>query len=308
MSGTPELNVINPNRQKPPTMLSREKSMKSQFTRYCFIAGCVCILCCGGIAGVIHKTNSVISVDPAYVESTVTALDTQVDLEVIVSTLNEEANTPATPPANYSDTAPDDGVMYGTGAGTGAGVLTKTHDGWLNLYNDNTVASNYYSVTTSSLSNFIPSKWSMGEGNSYTGNSFAKGSYSDSSTVRPNGATEGYVDGSGRYWVAVGPKVTNKDYDLSVAATSSNVGYGKLFDLVIKEISTGTTYYIPCKSGDCKVHTYPTGIIQTGTKIPGSETSPSHNDGSLVEWVGVSPGTGSGLGSVFELIEIRVYE
>ena len=294
------------------------KKIQSPFIKFCITTTAVVLVAVIVVVLMVFNTNSFISIDPDTV--TVSIKNNNISVTTIITQLeNEEqasaAGSNGTPNNPIPGAAGDinipgvpSGPMYGSGAGSGDGVLVKTFSGWLNLYDDSTVAGNYYSIETSTLANYRPAKWSMGEGNGYTGNRYAKERYTDQTVTRPNGASEGYVDGSGRYWVAVGPKVTNKDFDLSVATTSDNAGYGKFFDLVVKDKSSGNTYYIPCKSGDCKVHTYPTGVIQTGTKIPGTESAPSNNDGSLVEWVGVTPSIGADLGDAFELIEIRVYE
>lgn len=195
------------------------------------------------------------------------------------------------------------------GAGDGSGELVKTVNNWLNLYDNTTVSGSYRVVPIPD--SYRAGKWPMGEGNSSTGSSYCRNYYEDRTMIRPNNQNEGYVNSVGRYWVAVGPKVTNKDYNIVKDGSGLDAGemaLPKLFDVVIKSTSDNTTYYIPCVAGDAKAHTYPTGIVQTGEHISTSENVPSCNDSSIVEFIGVTAGVAASIGGDYEIVSIYVYE
>lgn len=243
--------------------------------------------------------------------------NSRVDVTTVVNTIENPAEPAASPDPSANpnpNTAPTASpsppgvgstVTVGSGAGTGEGKAVEVIDNWLAIYDNTTVAGNYYSIDPSPLDGYIAGKWSMGEGNGYKGNPWAIRTYTDQARNRPNGASEGLVDGQNRYWVAVGPKVTKQDFNVNAGG---DVGYGKLFDLVVEDNNTHTVYYIPCKSGDAKVHTFPTGIIQTGRHIPDGALTPGTDDHSIVEWVGVTPSVAAALGQRFTLKQILVYE
>lgn len=112
------------------------------------------------------------------------------------------------------------------------------------------------------------------------------------------------LDSSGRYWIAVGPLVTNPDFSMDKRVDWTEARYGTLIDVVIQD-NSGNKYYLPCVNGCCKEHTYPTGIIQTGKLIPSGElTNPENADGSVIEFMGMSA---EGL-SEYSIVEIIVYD
>lgn len=69
------------------------------------------------------------------------------------------------------------------------------------------------------------------------------------------------------------------------AITAEEMKYQSKIDIVLKN-SSGTVYYVYAAVGDCKAHTYPTGIIQTGNAFPnGTDPQPENADGSVVEFM-----------------------
>lgn len=85
----------------------------------------------------------------------------------------------------------------------------------------------------------------------------------------------------------------------------TEMNYGTKTDVVICD-DVGNEYYIPCVVGDCKAHTYPTGIVQTGMLLPNAkENLPEYNDGSMVEFCGTRDISGF---DKYEIVNIIVYE
>ena len=90
----------------------------------------------------------------------------------------------------------------------------------------------------------------------------------------------------GRDWVAVGPNVMNPNHQGTDACTASEMKYGTSIDIVLVD-TTGQEYYVPCVVGDCKAHTYPNGIYQTGDAFPnGINSHPQNKDYSIIEFCG----------------------
>lgn len=171
-----------------------------------------------------------------------------------------------------------------------------TVNGWLKLYSS---ASSSGGRTVNMPSEIVPSKWAMIEGDPYNGKI---NPYAGSATVIKGSSGE-LVDGSGRYWVAVGPNVMNPNHSKSKAITAEEMKYQSKIDIVLKNASG--TYYVYAAVGDCKAHTYPTGIIQTGNAFPnGTDPHPGNADGSVVEFMGTQ--SISGLRN-YDIVKIIVY-
>ena len=93
-------------------------------------------------------------------------------------------------------------------------------------------------------------------------------------------------DKNGRYWVAVGPKVMNPNHLNSAVVTAEEMNYGSRIEVKLKH-SSGKIYYLRAIVGECKNHTYPNGIYQTGKAFPnGTDYHPNNVDGSVVEFCG----------------------
>lgn len=174
-------------------------------------------------------------------------------------------------------------------------------NGWLQLYDGPTVDQDGRQVTMPSGNN--PNKWAMREGLD-TINRYARQAIEGSNTVvqGPNGEL---LDSEGRYWVAVGPNVMNPDHQGSQACSAAEMKYGTKIDVIVTD-GNGNKYYIPCVVGDCKAHTYPNGVYQTGDAFPnGTDSHPQNNDGSVIEFCG--KGSISGFGD-YAIESIVVYD
>ncbi len=177
------------------------------------------------------------------------------------------------------------------------GKLFKKVGSWLNLYYDNTLSGSYRVVVIPAEAEL--SKWAMRE-NRLTINKYA----GDSHEVIVGDSKE-LIDENGRFWVAVGPNVMNPNHNPGERVTAEEMKYGSYLDVVLMD-EEGNEYYVPCVVGDSKVHTYPTGIIQTGNAFPdGCDPHPQNNDGSIVEFIGKGSLTGL---SDYMIKEILVYE
>jgi len=172
-----------------------------------------------------------------------------------------------------------------------------TVSGWLKLHSS---ASSSGGRTVNMPSEIVASKWAMTEGDPYKGKI---NPYAGNATVIKGSSGE-LVDGNGRYWVAVGPNVMNPNHSKSKAITAEEMKYQSKIDIVLKNAS-GTIYYVYAAVGDCKAHTYPTGIIQTGNAFPnGTDPHPGNADGSVVEFMGTQ--SISGLRN-YDIVKIIVY-
>lgn len=112
------------------------------------------------------------------------------------------------------------------------------------------------------------------------------------------------TDKDGRYWVAVGPNVMNPDHTGSQKCSASEMNYGTKVDIVLED-ENGNVSYMYCVVGECKAHTYPDGIHQTGDAFPnGTDSHPANADDSVVEFCGNAPEMINGL----KVKEIIVYD
>ena len=129
-----------------------------------------------------------------------------------------------------------------------------------------------------------------------------------------------YIDGEGRYWVAVGPNVVNPEHctdktDKSI--DSSEMYYGTKLDIVVKS-KDGKIYYIPAVNGDTKEHSYPDGLYQTGESFDINRITDLDSAGNTVEFTGYDIATkiydngdekcSINITNDYELIEIIVYD
>ncbi|MCM1233826.1 MAG: hypothetical protein NC489_27270, partial [Ruminococcus flavefaciens] len=107
--------------------------------------------------------------------------------------------------------------------------------------------------------------------------------------------TNGVLTCDGRYCIGVGPYImdamlqeANKNdviMNIGNAINASNGGYGAVMrygtklDVVVEQ--GGAQYYIPCVVMDCKAHTYPTWVTQSGYARQNDTlyfTEPGHKD------------------------------
>lgn len=152
-------------------------------------------------------------------------------------------------------------------------------------------------------SDAIPSLWAMKEGQTKI-NYYAKLIIGDTNEV--NIGSEGeLLDKDDRYWIAVGPKVMNPDFQNDDTIYAEDMNYGTLLDVVICD-NDDNIYYIKAVVGDAKAHTYPNGIYQTGDAFPnGTDSHPNNNDGSIIEFMG--KGSIKGF-TEYDIVEIIVYD
>lgn len=164
-------------------------------------------------------------------------------------------------------------------AATSGGGSSSTVNGWLYLKSKKSQSGGR---DVSMPSSCDPNKWAMREGNPYNG---GINPYAGRATVRTGNHGE-LIDGNGRYWIAVGPNVMNPSHSKSKSITAEEMKYQSKIDIVLKD-SSGKTHYVYAIVGDCKAHTYPTGIVQTGNAFPnGTDSHPANADGSVVEFLG----------------------
>ena len=203
------------------------------------------------------------------------------------------------------------GAIYAPGSAMGGGTLIEAVDGWLNIYDGPTVSGDYFSVPIPE--SYRANSWAMGEGASSTGSIYCRNTYSVSDgNDLVSLPTNGKVNNNGRYWVAVGPAVTNPDFvcvtGSSASVTPTDMKLPKLIDVVLVDKETGDVVYVPCVIGDVKAHTAPTGIVQTGVHVKSGVLASGHDDSSVIEFVGVAPSVATALHSKYEIKEIYVYK
>lgn len=149
----------------------------------------------------------------------------------------------------------------------------------------------------------ILNKWAMKEGLDKI-NYYARKAVEGSNEVII-GENGELLDKDGRYWVAVGPNVMNPSHKGTDSCTAGEMKYGTLIDVVITD-NSGEEYYVPCVVGDCKAHTYPNGVYQTGDGYPnGTDSHPQNKDYSVIEFCGKASLDNL---SNYEIKEIIVYD
>lgn len=181
------------------------------------------------------------------------------------------------------------------------GKFGEPINGWLQLYTMMTVAEAGRIVSIPSEAD--TNKWAMREGLD-TINPYALKEIEGTNEVFV-GKNGELIDKNGRYWVAVGPCVMNPNHNLNEKCSASEMKYGTCIDVVVKN-DKGEQFVIPCIVGDCKAHTYPNGIYQTGDAFPnGADSHPQNNDGSIIEFCGKASIKGL---KQFSIVEIIVYD
>ena len=130
-----------------------------------------------------------------------------------------------------------------------------------------------------------PERWYAFEG-LHTINRYARDIIGDTNSVIEGSQGELY-DNSGRYWVAVGPKVMNPNHADDRMVYAEEMRYGSKLDVLLQHKETERIYYLRAVVGDCKNHTYSNGIYQTGRPFPnGDEYYRQYDDGSVIEFCG----------------------
>lgn len=114
-------------------------------------------------------------------------------------------------------------------------------------------------------------------------NKYARDIIGDSNDIIMGSCGE-LFDRDGRYWIAVGPNVMNPNHNPSQDITLEEMKYGTKIDVVL-ENDEGETKVIYCVVGDCKAHTYPNGIVQTGRSFKEPNIY-CGSDGSIIEFIG----------------------
>ena len=119
-------------------------------------------------------------------------------------------------------------------------------------------------------------------------------------TEKSNGAV---VDGNGRHWIAVGPRVLNPDYpdDGKLWWDYDGLTIGTKVDILIKHRTTGKLSYVYAIVGDLRGHTYNPGqpghgIRNSGIPYPNSWNAKQgviDSDNSSVEFYRTGPGYAS---------------
>jgi len=96
------------------------------------------------------------------------------------------------------------------------------------------------------------------------------------------------INEENRTWCAFGPEVTNPGIlKLNKSIGASDMFYGTYIDVVLKDETTKQLVYLPTVIGECKMHTWSTGIVQTSYSCqPGHTFVPGHADASIVEFIG----------------------
>lgn len=304
-------------KRRAETAKSAEKANKqklnSPFVRYCVTAVACLLLTSVALCFLIFKTDTVINVS---MEQTASATKlNRTTVKTVLAQVDENENKEAD--INIPGLPDNSGSMYAgvTTPGGGSG-LTELIDGWLQLYDGPTVASDSaYEVhipleSDGVAGGYTARRWSMGEGDGVGYNPYIRDSYSDkANNVGPGGV--GRVNSSGRYWVALGPNVTNQDFKCDSSGAGAGAGEwkvdGKFIDVVLKSVTDGKEYYLPVVLGDSKAHTAPTGIVQSGTHIHNADNHPENDDDSIVEFTYCDPRKASALNSKFEIVKMIVY-
>jgi len=166
-------------------------------------------------------------------------------------------------------------------------------NGWLKLYFNQTVSGG----TTVNIpsTNTKKDAWWDYENDPYKGKINPNAPCVNTVVVN-KGIYGELTDANGRYWVAVGPNVTNPSQQSNQAIDASKIKYGAKLDAIIKD-SSGIYYYVPTVVGDTKAHTWPDGIVQSGKTFPNA-TGTDNGNRSVIEFMGLSNGYGFGSYSI----------
>ena len=212
----------------------------------------------------------------------VAAIGISEDKIVVLSAKDEEQPVTQTASVmtlngNTSAYAVCDLEYYKNSCGTTTKVIVN---GWLDLYTTPSI----YGRTISMPNGCNPNTWYAFEDRRDI-NFYAKLAIGNNNSV--NRGSKGELhDKDGRFWVAVGPKVMNPAHANSATVYAEEMNYGSRIEVKLKH-SSGQIYYLRAVVGDCKIHTYPNGIYQTGYAFPnGTDYHPNNVDGSVVEFCG----------------------
>jgi hypothetical protein len=117
---------------------------------------------------------------------------------------------------------------------------------------------------------------------------------------------------SGRYWVAVGPKVLDPNYPDSGKIWADEFVLGTELDIVIRNKETKEISYIYAVAGDLRSHTYGEGgegVVHNGVPYPNSSNATTEGvaeaDYSSVEFIRTRETTNL---NQYEIVEIIVYD
>lgn len=190
-------------------------------------------------------------------------------------------------------------VTNGSGKSTGIKL-----NGWMLLYDGPTYAGNGYEVDCGESlprpSGKSVNSWAMKEDkSSQTGNlKFVPSGFHV-------GSSGEIYDNSGRFYAAVGPNIMYPGIvGKGIKIGRGHMFYGTFADVVITDGSK--TYYVPIVVADCKMHTWDTGIVQTGTSCNNTnEKYPQNADGSVVEFCGKA---GIGDTKNYRIVKVIVYK
>lgn len=112
--------------------------------------------------------------------------------------------------------------------------------------------------------------------------------------VLEKAAEGGFVNGEGRYWVAVGPEILHPGYNTEYeedkqTLAANHFEYGTEVDVVLQHMETKDLVYIECIIGDVMAHTHPNGVFQTGVPYPKSsnknEDGRHARNGAYIEFI-----------------------
>ena len=125
------------------------------------------------------------------------------------------------------------------------------------------------------------------------------------------------VDGNGRHWIAVGPRVLNENYpnEGRLRLNEDGLQYNVKVDVLIKNRSTGKLCYIYTIVGDFRAHTYNpdatwNGIIYSGRPYPNANNNDTADpDSTSVEFYRTAPGYDSQnpFNAQWEIVKMIVY-
>lgn len=173
-----------------------------------------------------------------------------------------------------------------------SGQMEQMHitiDGWLKLYLNPTVNVEGRPVPKHPDANNFD--WAMPE-NLSGKDSFENGSAAHGEITKYGkfdvemSSNNLYIDSAGRYWVAVGPNVMNKDRPkVHGPIYAAEMNYGTKLDIVVED-KEGRRYYIPAVVGDVKGHSFPDGKYQTGIPFDEKEEECPETAGNTVEFLG----------------------
>lgn len=246
-----------------------------------FIA--IILMCCLLFLFMLFDTDSIYSVDISGFDNITTELKRPISVEQVMRSVEQSYEVGGTLDAS--------GVVPGVPGGTPQQVtttsVTTNGNGQLvkRIYSFNL----YSGPTQSGSGNFVNVRPAYDSYNaSY--NTWWTTCYNDtsrpSSTLRSRAqgthVSDGVmIDGSSRPLVAVGPAIMNQSRAKGSreTPTASEMRYGSIIDVVLED-SSGT-YYMPAVVVDCKAHTYPDWVVQSGYAAKGGDlyyTAPGHKD------------------------------